>query len=118
MIFYGLSPLIMCAWLRSRLAILAVCKVHAVGVMHNTLLNLRHFVMKGKKVFLVDFASAMVHPCSNAHPVLWDQAFKPAVVTEHNQPECGELIIAERNIFSQIGEQLPLKIAPPAIGQP
>jgi tRNA A-37 threonylcarbamoyl transferase component Bud32 len=90
-----------------------MCKVHAAGVMHNTLLNLRHFVMKGKKVFLVDFAVAMVHQCGNAHPVLWDQAFKAAVLTEHNQPECGELIIAERNIFSQIGEKLPLKIAPP-----
>jgi tRNA A-37 threonylcarbamoyl transferase component Bud32 len=92
---------------------LAVCKVHALGVMHNTPLNLRHFVMKGKKVFLVDFALAMVHQCGNAYPVLCDQAFKPAAITEHNQLECGELIMAERNIFSQIGEKLPMKIIPP-----
>ena len=89
---------------------LALCKVHAAGVLHNMSLHLRHFVMKGKKVFLVDFALAMVHKCENAHPVLWE-ALKPAVsaVAEDCQSECGELIVAERNIFSQIGEQLPLK---------
>ncbi len=87
---------------------LALCKVHAAGVLHNTPLHLRHFVMKGKKVFLVDFALAMVHQCENAHPVLWE-ALRPAAVTEDCQSECGELIVAERNIFSQIGEQLPLK---------
>jgi tRNA A-37 threonylcarbamoyl transferase component Bud32 len=48
---------------------LAVCKVHAVGIMHNMLLNLRHFVTKGRKVF-VDFALAMVRQCENTHPDL------------------------------------------------
>ena len=93
---------------------LTLCKVHAAGVRHNTPLHLRHFVMKGKKVFLVDFALAMVHQCENAHPVLLE-ALRPSVttaVTEDCQSECGELIVAERNIFSQIGEQLPLKINP------
>jgi len=98
--------------LHSRLAMLALCKVHAAGVLHNTSLNLRHFVMKGKKVFLVDFALAMVHQCENAHPALWNEALRPAAVTEDCWAECGELIVAERNIFSQIGEQLPLKINP------
>jgi hypothetical protein len=90
---------------------LALCKVHAAGVLHNTSLNLRHFVMKGKKVFLVDFAFAMVHQCENAHPVLWEALRPGTAVSEDRQPatECGELIVAERNIFSQIGEQLPLK---------
>jgi tRNA A-37 threonylcarbamoyl transferase component Bud32 len=91
---------------------LALCKVHAAGVLHNTPLHLRHFVMKGKKVFLIDFALAMVHQCENAHPVLLNQALRPAAVTEDCRSECGELIVAERNIFLQIGEQLPIKINP------
>ncbi|KAI9511104.1 hypothetical protein F5148DRAFT_1009999 [Russula earlei] len=95
-----------------RLAILALCKVHAVGVMHNTPLDLRHFVMKGKKVFLVDFALAVVHRCENAHPVLWDKNFSPVVAAPHDLAECTELVEAERNIFSQVGENLPMKISP------
>jgi hypothetical protein len=100
----------------SRLAMLALCKVHAAGVMHNSALHLRHFVMKGKRVLLVDFALARVHQCENAHPVLLNQGPRPAVVTEHCQSECSELIVAERSIFSQIGELLPMKIPSSSTG--
>lgn len=89
-----------------RLAMLTLCKVHAAGVMHNTQLDLRHFVMKGKQVFLVDFSSAVLHPCGNAHPVLYRDAYSHLNDDDHDQSECRELIKAERNIFMQIGERL------------
>jgi len=89
-----------------RLAMLTLCKVHATGVMHNTMLDLRHFVMKGKQVFLVDFSAAMRHPCGNAHPVVHKDAHSRCRDDDHDQPECQELIKAERSIFLQIGERL------------
>jgi hypothetical protein len=84
----------------------ALCKVHAAGVMHNTPLDLRHFVMKGKQVFLVDYSCAMAHPCGNAHPVLYQDGFSPIRDDEHDPSECRELREAEQNIFWQFGERL------------
>ena len=99
--------LISSLWLGgSRLAMLTLCKVHAAGVMHNTRLDLRHFVMKGKQVFLVDFSDALIHPCGNAHPVLFKDARSRFKDDDHDQSECQELINAERGIFLQIGERL------------
>jgi hypothetical protein len=90
----------------SRLAILTLCKVHAAGVMHNTQLDLRHFVMKEKQIFLVDFSNALIHPCGNAHPILYRDARSYIMDDDHEQSECQELIRSERNIFLQIGERL------------
>ena len=90
----------------SRLAMLTLCKVHAAGVMHNTQLDLRHFVMKDKQIFLVDFSNALTHPCGNAHPVLYKDARSCVRDDDHEKSECQELIRAERNIFLQIGERL------------
>ena len=39
---------------------LMLCKVHKAGVMHNMVLDLCHFVMKGKQVFLVDISNALI----------------------------------------------------------
>ncbi|KAF8266467.1 hypothetical protein EI94DRAFT_1701719 [Lactarius quietus] len=89
-----------------RLAMLTLCKVHAAGVMHNSVLDLRHFVMKGKQVFLVDFSNALKHPCGNAHPVVYKDAHSRCRDNDLDQSECQELIKAERNIFLQIGERL------------
>ncbi|KAH9001018.1 hypothetical protein EDB92DRAFT_1407 [Lactarius akahatsu] len=89
-----------------RLAMLTLCKVHAAGVMHNTELDLRHFVMKGKQVFLVDFSGALIHPCGNAHPVLYKDAYSRFNDDDHDQSECQELVNVERGIFLQIGERL------------
>jgi hypothetical protein len=101
-----------CAVLRSsdivssRLAMLTLCKVHKAGVMHNTVLDLRHFVMKGKQVLLVDFSDALIHPCGNAHPVVHEDAHSRCGDDDHDQSECQELVKAEQNIFLQIGERL------------
>ena len=84
---------------------LTLCKVHAAGVMHNTKLDLRHFVMKGKQVFLVDFSNALIHPCGNAHPVLYQDARSRVSDPDLDQSECQELVNAER-IFFRIGERL------------
>jgi len=58
-----------------RLAILAMCKVHQAGLKHGQYINdcgqahqysfadYRHFVVKGKRVFLVDFSCARRHEC-------------------------------------------------------
>jgi len=85
---------------------LTLCKVHAAGVMHNTQLDLRHFVTKGKQVFLIDFSSALIHPCGNAHPVLYKDTRSRLRDDDHDQSECQELVQAERNIFLKIGEKL------------
>ena len=90
----------------SRLAMLTLCKVHKAGVMHNTVLDLRHFVMKGKQVFLVDFSNALIHPCGNAHPVVSKDAHSRFRDDDHDPSECQELVKAEQNIFLQIGERL------------
>lgn len=74
--------------------------------MHNTVLDLRHFVMKGKQVFLVDFSNALIHPCGNAHPVVSKDAHSRRRDDDHDQSECQELVKAEQNIFLQIGERL------------
>ncbi|KAH9980950.1 hypothetical protein BGW80DRAFT_1267371 [Lactifluus volemus] len=95
-----------CADEFARQAMLTVCKVHASGIMHNTSLDFRHFVMKEKRVFLVDFSCATVHVCGNAHPVLYQDNRSPIVDDEHDSSECQELMNAEQNIFSQIGERL------------
>lgn len=89
-----------------RLAMLTLCKVHKAGVMHNTVLDLRHFVMKGKQVLLVDFSDALIHPCGNAHPVVHEDAHSRCGDDDHDQSECQELVKAEQNIFLQIGERL------------
>ena len=85
---------------------LTLCKVHAAGVMHNTQLDLRHFVMNGKQVFLVDFSDALIHPCGNAHPALYKDSRNCTRDDDHDQSECQELIRAEQSIFLQIGERL------------
>ncbi|KAI0306285.1 hypothetical protein B0F90DRAFT_730675 [Multifurca ochricompacta] len=89
-----------------RLAMLTLCKVHSAGIMHNTSLDLRHFVMKGKQVLLVDFARAMAHPCGNAHPILYKDSYSQIMDDEQDEPECEELVKAESNIFWQIAEKL------------
>ncbi|KAI0263393.1 hypothetical protein BC834DRAFT_311197 [Gloeopeniophorella convolvens] len=89
-----------------RLAMLTLCKVHAAGIMHNTPLDLRHFVMKGKQVFLVDYSKAVVHPCAGAYPNLVPSADKTLVDDELDEPECLEMLEAERSILYQLGEKL------------
>ncbi|KAI9446188.1 hypothetical protein H4582DRAFT_2052282 [Lactarius indigo] len=82
-----------------RLAMLTLCKVHAAGVMHNTELDLAPFRHEGK-------AGALIHPCGNAHPVLFKDAHSRFRDDDHDQSECQELVNAERGIFLQIGERL------------
>ncbi|KAI0064505.1 hypothetical protein BV25DRAFT_1800527 [Artomyces pyxidatus] len=82
----------------NRLVMVAVCKIHGEGVLHGNLHDYRHFVMKGKQVFVVDFSMAIRHKCEGGTPALqWDGLVNDAPTG------CIELYIAERKFGLGLG---------------
>jgi hypothetical protein len=86
----------------SRLAMQTVRKIHTLGITQNTLIELRHFVMKDNNVLLVDFSRAIMHQC-DAVPICSHQR---VCLDEEDEPEveeydCGELMtIAKENMLA------------------
>ncbi|ETW86247.1 hypothetical protein HETIRDRAFT_242271, partial [Heterobasidion irregulare TC 32-1] len=52
----------------SRRIIVAICKLHSVGVAHRNLDDYHRFVMQGQSVLIVDFSQARIHNCSGGTP--------------------------------------------------
>lgn len=73
---------------------LAICKVHEAGVMHGGLEDYRHFVMRDRRVFLVDFSRASKHVCRNSTPELAHTG-APSMLW-YAPVGCTELYAAER----------------------
>jgi hypothetical protein len=75
---------------------LSVRRVHTLGITQNVPLQLHHFVVKGEKVLLVDFAQAVVHRCNNAMPLYSNQRFSfnsEDLPEEDERHNCGELMM-------------------------
>ena len=75
----------------ARDAMHSVRKVHTLGIMQNTPLELHHFVMKDGKVLLVDFTQALPHRCNNAMPLYINR--EPEDARDADEYDCGELMM-------------------------
>jgi hypothetical protein len=79
-----------------------VRKIHTLGITQNSLIELRHFVMKDNNILLVDFSRAIMHQC-DAVPIC---SRKRVCLDEEDEPEddeydCGELMaIAKENMLA------------------
>ncbi|KAF8079023.1 hypothetical protein FPV67DRAFT_1467232 [Lyophyllum atratum] len=75
----------------NRAKMVAVCKLHEVGLKHGDLARGNHFVRMGDGVRIIDFSLAVRHRCINAYPAITNSRSRGEHVAQ-----CDELALIER----------------------